>query len=152
MKNIKNVVIVVLVFVVISLSALLLLNMSSKTSNFVVDFTNLQASISYYLGKTSSETFDAYNNVELITGYAEEKEITSFDNTVLVPIADKDANVESNGVKYYKLNYENVKKQFNIDLNDYPELEFYVADGQYLKVKVNTIPKWWNENFDLLSF
>ena len=90
--------------------------------------------------------------MELITGYAEEKEITSFDNTLLVPIADKDANVESNGVKYYKLNYENVKKQFNIDLNDYPELEFYVADGQYLKVKVNTTPKWWNENFDLLSF
>ena len=46
---------------------------------------------------------------------------------------------------------ENVKEVLNVDLSAYSGLEFYVQDGQYLRVKVLNKPSWWDKNYNALS-
>ena len=97
--------------------------------------------------------FDAYEIENIITGYNTEGEvITNLDEENMKPIAQKNSMVESSGVKYYKLDSDNVKSELNCELPKYSNMEWYVSMNGDLKVKFSgATPKWWDSSLDSLK-
>lgn len=149
-ENIKNIIILVLSIVIVGLIVFILLTSTAKKNNFLHDMLNLQANISYYLGQTKSDTFSAYENEQILTGNTDLGEIKNYNEEVLTPLVEKDSKIEKDGKVFYKLINDNVKEILKIDLAEYTDLEFYVQDGQYIRVKKNQTPSWWNKEYDSL--
>ncbi len=147
----KNVCILVMGLIIVGLIVYILLSSTNKKNNFLNDLLNLQANLSYYIGQTKSDTFSAYDNVQIITGETESGEIKNYNDEVLKPIVDKNSKIEKNGKISFKVMNDNVKEVLKIDLNKYSGLDFYIQDGQYLRVVATNPPSWWNKSFASLG-
>lgn len=150
-EKIKDIVIFVLLIAVIALVVYLVLTSTSKKSDFISDLVNAQDKISYYIGSIASETFNAYDKSQIITGYNENEEIKNMDGNALPHIANKDEKIEISGEIYYKISLEQLKEKLKIDLSKYSYLEWYIKDGEVLRVKYSEEPEWWNYTMDALK-
>lgn len=150
-ERILKICVLLMGLVIVGLIVYILLTSTNKKNSFLNDTLNLQANLSYYIGQTKSDTFNAYDNIQIITGTTDTEEIKNYNDEVLKPIVDKNLKIEQDGKVYYKVINENVKEVLNIDLSTYSGLEFYVQDGQYLRVKVLNKPSWWDKNYNALS-
>lgn len=150
-EKIKDIVIFVLLIAVIALVVYLVLTSTSKKSDFISDLLNAQDKISYYIGGIASETFNAYDKGQIITGYNDNEEIKNMDGNALPHIANKDEKIEIGGEIYYKISLEQLKENLKIDLSKYSYLEWYIKDGEVLRVKYSEEPEWWNYTMDALK-
>ena len=150
-EKIKDIVIFVLLIAVIALVVYLVLTSTSKKSDFISDLVNAQDKISYYIGGIASETFNAYDKGQIITGYNDNEEIKNMDGNALPHIANKDGKIEIGGEIYYKISLEQLKENLKIDLSKYSYLEWYIKDGEVLRVKYSEEPEWWNYTMDALK-
>lgn len=150
-EKIKDIVIFVLLIAVIALVVYLVLTSTSKKSDFISDLVNAQDKISYYIGSIASETFNAYDKSQIITGYNDNEEIKNMDGNALPHIANKDEKIEIGGEIYYKISLEQLKEKLKIDLSKYSYLEWYIKDGEVLRVKYSEEPEWWNYTMDALK-
>lgn len=150
-EKIKDIVIFVLLIAVIALVVYLVLTSTSKKSDFISDLVNAQDKISYYIGGIASETFNAYDKGQIITGYNDNEEIKNMDGNALPHIANKDEKIEIGGEIYYKISLEQLKENLKIDLSKYSYLEWYIKDGEVLRVKYGEEPEWWNYTMDALK-
>lgn len=147
----KTVCILFMLMIIVALVAYILLTSTNKKNNFLNNVLNLQANLSYYIGQTKSDTFSAYDNIQIITAQTDAGEIRDYNDEVLKPLVDINSKVEADGKVFYKVINENIKEILNIDLSSYSGLEFYIQDGQYLRVKVLNEPTWWNKSFEALG-
>ena len=150
-EKIKDIVIFVLLIAVIALVVYLVLTSTSKKSDFISDLVNAQDKISYYIGGIASETFNAYDKGQIITGYNDNEEIKNMDGNALPHIANKDEKIEMGGEIYYKISLEQLKENLKIDLSKYYYLEWYIKDGEVLRVRFTEEPEWWNYTMDALK-
>lgn len=150
-EKIKDIVIFVLLVAVVALVVYLILTSTSKKSDFISDLVNAQDKISYYIGSIASETFNAYDKSQIITGYNDNEEIKNMDGNALPHIANKDEKIEIGGEIYYKISLEQLKENLKIDLSKYSYLEWYIKDGEVLRVKYSEEPEWWNYTMDALK-
>ena len=150
-EKIKDIVIFVLLVAVVALVVYLILTSTSKKSDFISDLVNAQDKISYYIGSIASETFNAYDKSQIITGYNDNEEIKNMDGNALPHIANKDEKIEIGGEIYYKISLEQLKENLKIDLSKYSYLEWYIKDGEVLRVKFTEEPEWWNYTMDALK-
>ncbi len=150
-EKIKDIVIFVLLIAVIALVVYLVLTSTSKKSDFISDLVNAQDKISYYIGSIASETFNAYDKSQIITGYNDNEEIKNMDGNALPHIANKDEKIEIGGEIYYKISLEQLKENLKIDLSKYSYLEWYIKDGEVLRVRFTEEPEWWNYTMDALK-
>lgn len=150
-EKIKDIVIFVLLIAVIALVVYLVLTSTSKKSDFISDLVNAQDKISYYIGSIASETFNAYDKSQIITGYNDNEEIKNMDGNALPHIANKDEKIQIGGEIYYKISLEQLKENLKIDLSKYSYLEWYIKDGEVLRVKYSEEPEWWNYTMDALK-
>lgn len=153
----KNVVIVILLVICMLLAALtVFLVFGNKTvsgsSKFLQSAYTLQNKISTYIGKTSSDTFGIYTYEEIITGKVATtgEDIKDNEDESLTPLVDIDKKIEIDGKVAYKINEENLKKLLNTSMPTYDGIEFYIQDGQLLKVNVVATPDWWIEDLDFI--
>lgn len=153
----KNVIIVVLVVIcMLLLAALIYFAFGGKSisgsSKFLQSTYTLQNKLSTYIGKSSSEMFGAYTNEEIVTGKISKsgEEIKDNDDKALKPLVDTDKKIEQDGKIAYKINEENLKSLLNTSMPTYDGIEFYIQDGELLKVKVVSAPEWWCEDLDFL--
>ena len=149
---IKNILLIVFFIVILLLISYIVINGSTRTSSFMSDLLLLQNKLSYYVGNIDSETFDAYDDISILTSSTENGEpISTFNDEKLVGFADKSSDIQSNGITYYKLNVELINEELDVDLSQYKDIEFYVAKGINLKIKmVSELPKWWDDNFNFM--
>lgn len=150
-EKIKDIVIFVLLVAVVALVVYLVLTSTSKKSDFISDLVNAQDKISYYIGSIASETFNAYDKSQIITGYNDNEEIKNMDGNALPHIANKDEKIEIGGEIYYKISLEQLKENLKIDLSKYSYLEWYIKDGEVLRVKYSEEPEWWNYTMEALK-
>ena len=43
---------------------------------------------------------------------------------------------------------ENVETTLGVSIDDYEGVTFYVVDGDLVKVKLDSMPDWWSNNFN----
>lgn len=148
---IKDVAIVILLILVIALVVYVILTSTAKKTDFISDLVNAQEKISYYIGSISSDTFNAYDKNQIITGYNDNEEIKNMDGNALSHIANKDEKIEIAGDTYYKLSLDSLKENLKIDLSKYSNLEWYIKNGEVLRVNFTEEPEWWNYTMDALK-
>ena len=151
----NNIITALLFLIVIGLLAYIIFfnSAGSGTTDFYYDITSLQGEISYYLGKTHTEMFGAYEIENIITGLSSDgEEIKNIDEVSITSIANKDEVLEKNDTKYYKINDKNIKELFKTDLPTYNGIQWYISQNGELRVKFSgDTPSWWNDNLEKLK-
>ena len=124
----------------------------SGSGKFLKETYNLQNKIALYIGKASSDAFGVYTNEEIITGKVSttNEEIKDNSDETLEPLVNIDEKIEENGKIAYKINAENLEKLLNINMPSFSGIEFYLQDGEDLKVKLTDKPNWWSTDLDFL--
>lgn len=150
-EKIKNILLIILFLIIVALVVYIFLTSTPKKSDFINSVLEVQEKVSYYLGQKNSETFNAYNNIHILTGFNEDEEIKNIEGTTLVPLANKDSKIEKDGKVYYKLLEDKVKEVLKVDISKYSNLTWYIQDGELIRVDFETEPEWWNEEFDTLK-
>lgn len=153
----KNVVIVILFVICMLLTALTVyLVFGNKTvsgsSKFLQSAYTLQNKISTYIGKATSDTFGIYTYEEIITGKVATtgEEIKDNEDKPIKPLVDIDKKIEKDGKVAYKINEENLKSLLNTSMPTYDGVEFYIQDGELLKVNIVNSPEWWIEDLNFI--
>lgn len=155
-NNAGTVVLILLVICLILLVLVVFLAFGSKTKlgsgKFLKETYALQSNISLYIGRASSDAFGVYTNEEIITGKVSETDEQIKDNAdeTLKPLVNIDEKVEKNGKIAYKIKTQNLEELLNINMPTYNGVEFYIQDGQSLKVKLTDKPSWWTGELEFL--
>ncbi len=147
----ERVVILVLAILVIALLGYIIFAKGTLNTKFLEDDINLQNSVSCYLGKMSSDTFDAYTKEQIILGEIDGAKITNIDGKEIVPIAYAEEKITINNENYYKLNLENLKTALNVSITNYEGTVWYISSSGIIKVKVGALPAWWTKAFNFLK-
>ena len=158
MKNKKNtlVIIILLILLGFSIAYILLGPNGYKTTqvgkDFFDDVMELQANLSYYVGASYSDAFGVYSKDEILLGKTVDGEQIKDNQDNLLPalVDETTAQDYDNDSKAYKLNMDYVETTLGITIDDYEGVTFYVADGDLIKVKLDGVPRWWNNNYDSL--
>lgn len=126
---------------------------TETTKAFFDDTMNLQSTLSYYVGCSYSDAFGVYSKAEILSGKTEDGEkITDNENNILPELIYTNDTIDYKSDKAYKLNLEYVNTTLKVDMRKYEgNIEFYVVDGDVVKIKVISEPEWWNEAFDGLK-
>ena len=156
-ENIKNIVIFILILAVIILVIAYVLKFrdNSNITKLVKNSLEAQSNISEYIGKTKSETFDIYTTEQLLIGSTDIQNIDSTkikdnDNSELLQIVNVEDKVSYNNSTFYKINIDNFKKKFNIDLYQENGITWYIQSTGNIKINYTTKPTWWNQELDTL--
>lgn len=123
---------------------------TEKGKAFFDDTLELQSTLSYYVGASYSDAFGVYSKTEILSGVTEDGEkIKDNEENLLPTLIELNETADYKGdTKAYKLNMDNVKVTLGLNLEDYEGVTFYVVDGDILKVKLDSTPEWWNNNYD----
>ena len=140
--------------------------------NFLSTIYFAQSELSSYLGSMEKETFGIYTNTEILSGKIIEKsesdkdseqnnddskEQTETDEYIkdnegnnIIGLIDISKNYGTEEKTIYKINTVDLEKVLNINLKGIEGLEWYVENGNIIKVKFQfSKPDWWNDNFDV---
>lgn len=158
MKNKKNTLIIILLLILLGFAiAYIVLGPNGYKStqvgkDFFDDVMELQANLSYYVGASYSDAFGVYSKDEILLGKTVDGEQIKDNQDNLLPTLVDEATAEDydGESKAYKLNMEYVETTLGIDIDDYDGVSFYVVDGDFVKVKLDREPEWWNNNYDNL--
>ncbi len=158
MKNKKNTLIIILLLILLGFAiAYIVLGPNGYKStqvgkDFFDDVMELQANLSYYVGASYSDAFGVYSKDEILLGKTVDGEQIKDNQDNLLPTLVDEATAEDydGESKAYKLNMEYVETTLGIDIDDYDGVSFYVVDGDFVKVKLDGEPEWWNNNYDNL--
>ena len=158
MKNKKNTLIIILLLILLGFAiAYIVLGPNGYKStqvgkDFFDDVMELQANLSYYVGASYSDAFGVYSKDEILLGKTVDGEqIKDHQDNLLPTLVDEATAEDYDGEsKAYKLNMEYVETTLGIDIDDYDGVSFYVVDGDFVKVKLDGEPEWWNNNYDNL--
>ena len=158
MKNKKNTLIIILLLILLGFAiAYIVLGPNGYKStqvgkDFFDDVMELQANLSYYVGASYSDAFGVYSKDEILLGKTVDGEQIKDNQDNLLPTLVDEATAEDydGESKAYKLNMEYVETTLGIDIVDYDGVSFYVVDGDFVKVKLDGEPEWWNNNYDNL--
>lgn len=160
-ERLKTVVIVVLIIIVIALGAYSLFGKdgfknTETSTQFIKDAQVLQASLSYYLGTTYSDTFGVYTRLEILSGKANNKDgevidIKDNEDKNLPSIVNVDEKLENGNNSLYKVQKDTLKTVFDIDLEKYNDIDFYVQEDGMIKVNFEKEPDWWKNEFSALK-
>lgn len=158
MKNKKNTLIIILLLILLGFAiAYIVLGPNGYKStqvgkDFFDDVMELQANLSYYVGASYSDAFGVYSKDEILLGKTVDGEQIKDNQDNLLPTLVDEATAEDydSESKAYKLNMEYVETTLGIDIDDYDGVSFYVVDGDFVKVKLDGEPEWWNNNYDNL--
>ena len=145
MKNKKNTLIIILLLILLGFAiAYIVLGPNG--------YKSLQANLSYYVGASYSDAFGVYSKDEILLGKTVDGEQIKDNQDNLLPTLVDEATAEDydGESKAYKLNMEYVETTLGIDIDDYDGVSFYVVDGDFVKVKLDGEPEWWNNNYDNL--
>ena len=156
-ENIKNIVIfiMILAIIILSISYVLKFRDNTNVTRLIKDSLVAQSKISEYIGKTKSDTFDIYTTEQLLIGSTDLKDI---DTTIIKDNADKgllqivniEDKVSHNDSIFYKINIDNFKEKFDIDLYEENGITWYIQSTGNIKINYITKPTWWNKELDVI--
>ena len=156
--NKKNAIIILLIAICLLLAAVCVYSLFgnktlSGSGKFLQSTFELQSKISEYVGRTTSDTFDVYSDEEVVTGKIKDtdEEINDNEGKAMKAIVDIDKKIEKNGKVAYKINEENLKSLLDTSMPTYDGIEFYIQDGNKLKINVTNKPDWFNEDLEFLE-
>ena len=158
MGNKKQTLIIILLVVLLGLAIAYIIlgpngyTTTQKGKDFLDDVLELQSTLSYYVGASYSDAFGVYDKVEILSGKtADGEQIKDNQDNLLPTLVDLESAIDyKNDEKAYKLNMEYVETTLGIDVADYEGIEFYVVNGDILKIKLTSTPDWWSNNFDVM--
>lgn len=158
MKNKKQtLIIIILIILLVLVGAYCILGpngykATQKGTEFFDDVMELQSNLSYYVGASYSDAFGVYSKTEILSGITEDGEkIKDNQDNLLPTLIDMESAVDyKNDTKAYKLNMDNLKTTLSVDIGSYEGVTFYVADGDLVKVVLDSRPEWWNDNYNAL--
>lgn len=154
-KKTKNYIIILLIVLILLLITYIIASKFNvagidKKASFIQDINSLQAEISYYVGATYSDTFGAYTKEQIVTGMSDGNEIKDISNNSIKPLVDIESKQEKDETISYKLNEENIKEILDISLPKYEGLNWYLQDGNLIRVEIENKPSWWTSDLDSL--
>ena len=119
---------------------------TQKGTEFFDEVMELQSNLSYY------DAFGVYSKTEILSGITEDGEkIKDNQDNLLPTLIDMESAVDyKNDTKAYKLNMDNLKTTLSVDIGSYEGVTFYVADGDLVRVVLDSRPEWWNDNYNAL--
>jgi hypothetical protein len=145
----KNIVILILSIIVI---ILLIFNLfqpnTMKSSNIVLEVMGLQSKVSEYIGKMKSDTFDIYTKEQLLSGMQDSEKIKDNNGDDCLQLIDINNKIVKQDINYYKVNKDNIFKEFKIQLDE--ELEYYISSNSDVRVKYSIKPLWWVDELNSL--
>ncbi len=154
-NNIRYLAILIALTVIIIVMTIYILffNSSQKTSEteteFIKNMLIIQSNLSYYIGSTYSETFGIYDKETIIKGTENTNEQENIKQ--LQSLVNSEEKIEENGVTAYKVNIQNIESVLKIDLPSYEGIDFYIQNGDTIKVNFNEVPTWWTEICDIFK-
>lgn len=155
MRDKKSILIIILLVILLGLSVAYGIfgpngyKTTQKGKEFFDDTIELQANLSYYVGASDSDAFGLYSKEEILSGKTKDGEkIKDNQDNLLPTLIEEDSAVEIDGSKAYKLNMENVKTTLGIKIENYEGVNFYVFEGDLIRIKLDAEPDWWNNNYD----
>lgn len=155
MRDKKSILIIILLVILLGLSVAYGIfgpngyKTTQKGKEFFDDTIELQANLSYYVGASYSDAFGLYSKEEILSGKTKDGEkIKDNQDNLLPTLIEEDSAVEIDGSKAYKLNMENVKTTLGIKIENYEGVNFYVFEGDLIRIKLDAEPDWWNNNYD----
>jgi len=156
-EKLKTIIIFILIFTTIVLVTMYILKFSdsSNITKLIKDSIAAQSNISEYIGKTKSDTFDIYTTEQLLIGSTDIENIDTTrikdnqDNDLLQVVSIEDK-VSINDSKFYKINLDNFKEMFDINLYQGNGITWYIESTGDIKVNYITKPTWWNQELDII--
>lgn len=155
MRDKKQIFIIIVLLILLGLAGAYILfgpngySANQKGREFFDDVLELQSTLSYYVGSSYSDAFGVYTKEEILYGKtADGEEINDYEDNILPSLILEESLDYKGDSKAYKLNMKNVETTLGIDINDYEGVNFYVVDGDIVKVKLDSKPDWWNDNYD----
>lgn len=150
--RIKNIALFVLVLAFITFAVMYLLkfNSSNKTKQIIKDSLRAQASISEYIGKMKSDTFDIYTIEQLLIGSTNIEDLDrtrikdNNDNNILQIVTNQDK-ITKNNVTFYKLNVDELEKKIGLKLYEDGNIEWYIQSNGDIKINYTNKPSWWTD-------
>lgn len=156
MKNKKQTLIIIVLLILLGLAgAYIIFGPSGYSATetgeaFFDDVLELQSTLSYYVGASYSDTFGVYTKEEILAGKTVDGEQIKDNKDNLLPtliVADSVIDYKEDE-KAYKLDINNVKTTLGLNIDNYEGVSFYVVEGDILKVKLDVVPEWWNNNYN----
>lgn len=155
MKSKTQTLIIIILVILLALSGAYILlgpngiKSSQKGEDFFDDMIELQSTLSYYVGSSYSDSFGVYTKEEILSGKtADGEQIKDNQDNLLPTLIEEETLDYKDDKKAYKLNMENVETTLGVSIDDYEGVTFYVVDGDLVKVKLDSMPDWWSNNFD----
>lgn len=156
-EKIKNIIIFILVlaFITFAIMYLLKFNNSNRTKQLIKDSLRAQASISEYIGKMKSDTFDIYTIEQLLVGSANIEDIEATrikdnnENNILQIVTKQDKIIKNN-VTFYKLNVDELEKKIGLKLYEDDNIEWYIQSNGDIKINYTNKPNWWTDELDAI--
>ncbi len=158
MENKKYIIIIILLLIALGLTGAYAIlgpngySTTQKSKDFLEDVLEIQSTLSYYVGSSYSDAFGVYSKTELLCGETEDGEkIKDNEDNLLPTLINKENALDyKDDEKAYELNMDNVKVTLGLEPDIYEEVTFYVVEGDIIKVKLNSTPDWWNDNYNTL--
>jgi len=155
-KDKKNILIIIVLLILLGFTGAYALlgpngyKTTEKGKAFFNDVIKLQANLSYYVGSSYSDAFGVYSKEEILLGTTTdgEKIKDNMDNLLPTLVEPESAQDYKDDTKSYKLNMENIKTTLGLKMDSYEGVTFYVVEGDLVKIKLDSKPDWWNENYD----
>lgn len=148
-EKIKNIIIIILSIIII---LFLIFNLfqpnTMKSSNIVLEVIGLQSKVSEYIGKMKSDTFDVYTKEQLLSGVKDDEKIKDNSDQDCVALIDINEKIQKEDINYYKVNKDNIFKEFKIQLDE--ELEYYISSNSDVRIKYSIKPLWWVDELNSL--
>lgn len=155
MKSKTQTLIIIILVILLALSGAYILlgpsgiKSSQKGEDFFDDMIELQSTLSYYVGSSYSDSFGVYTKEEILSGKtADGEQIKDNQDNLLPTLIEEETLDYKDDKKAYKLNMENVETTLGVSIDDYEGVTFYVVDGDLVKVKLDSMPDWWSNNFN----
>lgn len=156
MKDKKNILIIIVLLILLGfIGAYAILGpngykTTEKGKAFFNDVVKLQANLSYYVGASYSDAFGVYTKEEILLGTTGEGEKIkdNMDNLLPTLVEPESAEDYKDDSKAYKLNMDNIKTTLGLKMDSYEGVTFYVVEGDLIKIKLDSKPDWWNENYN----
>ncbi len=129
---------------------------SVQSTNLVQSAFESQLSISEYIGKLRSDTFDAYTTEQLLVGSynlddIENSIIMDTSGIELKPIVyyEEADIIIKDEIKYYRINITNLTSVIKVQLLNDSNIVWYISESGVLKCKYSKKPDWWTEELEV---
>lgn len=156
-NKIKNLIIFILLIVIIGFSIYRLIGSSQNNKSNILfeSLFRFQTKLSEYIGKIENDTYYSYTREQLIIGSSDLKDIENskikdYKENEIYSLVDFKTKITKDNTNFYKVNYTNVEKALNVELNAELGIDFYISGNGNVAVKYNDKPTWWIDEFNTI--